>query len=233
MDGVGGGDRWGLEAPCGGGGRAGGAAPCEGEGARGGGAPGVTATCGRRRGAPGARCSVSQPPPSACSPTPRAGCRRGAAWSPRLASSPGRCAGRAAGCARAARARLLRSKITTREPGPRCAPLPPPPALPATARAGEHRGAGGAGRPLDPDPGARLWAPRARLHVGLAMGRRCWRTWVPQSWEQQRVIASLPNPSPLPLLALYFLSLPPPPFFFLFLVSGNLSASPTLAFGLS
>lgn len=44
------------------------------------------------------------------------------------------------GCAPAARLRLLRSKITAREPGLHCAPLYPPPlhpALPATARAGE------------------------------------------------------------------------------------------------
>lgn len=43
---------------------------------------------------------------------------------------PGRCAGSAAGCARTARARLLRSKITARELGLHCAPLPPPPCAP-------------------------------------------------------------------------------------------------------
>lgn len=92
--------------------------------------------------------------------------------------APGRCTGRAAGCARAARARLLRSKITAREPGLRCAPLPPPPCAPRHC-AGWRAGPLG---PRDPGPAAALWAPRAWLHVG----RRCWRTWVPHSWEQHR-----------------------------------------------
>lgn len=145
--------------------RAGGAACREGEGVRGGGAPGVTATCGRRRGAPGARCSLFQPTPSVCSSMlpPLGAAAGGLPGVNRLALlAPGRCAGGA----RVARARLLRSKKIAREPGLRCAPLslPPPPRPRAPCY---WRGCSA--------PGAGLWVPRARLHMGPGMGRRCWR----------------------------------------------------------
>lgn len=99
MDGVGGSEGWGFGARGRGGERAGGAARCEGEGERGGGAPGVTATCGRRRGTPGARCSFSQPPPSACSSCFQRGAPRseGCLGQGLALFLQGRCAGRAAG----------------------------------------------------------------------------------------------------------------------------------------
>lgn len=102
----------------------------------GGGAPGVTATCGRRLWAAGARCALPQSPPRVPL-TPCTGCRpRGGCLGPQFALLlRGRCAGSAAGCVREARTRLLRSKITVREPGLRCAPIPRLSALPDTTRA--------------------------------------------------------------------------------------------------
>lgn len=140
--------------------------------------------------------------------------------------APGRCAGRAAGCARAARARLLRSKITAREPGLRCAPFPRPPALPATARAGE--------------PGLSAPGTQAQRLLCGRHGLGC--TWgedaggpgsrtVGSSIADNRSSQSSPPSFPFSLfISAPFLSLSPPP---PALVSGNLSASPSLAFGLS
>lgn len=172
----------------------------------------MTATCGRRLWAAGARCALSQPP-SACSPrslhwVPPSG-GGGRCLGPQCALLlRGRCAGSAAGCVGEARTRLLRSKITAREPGLRCAPVPRPSALPDTTRAGVAGTEGGCSVVSGPRLRGRLWAPRAWVHVGPAIGRRCWRTWVPQSWEQHCVIAGLPNPVPppprTPLLYFFF-----------------------------
>lgn len=198
--------------------RAGGAACREGEGVRGGGAPGVTATCGRRRGAPGARCSLFQPTPSVCSSMlpPLGAAAGGLPGVNRLALlAPGRCAGGA----RVARARLLRSKKIAREPGLRCAPLslpPPGPALPAT---------GGAARPLGLVSGCH--------GPGCTWGRE----WGGDAGEDLRPAAlgaaSLDSRSSQSSFPHSLLFISPFPSFFFFLVSGNLSASPSGLWSLS
>lgn len=198
--------------------RAGGAACREGEGVRGGGAPGVTATCGRRRGAPGARCSLFQPTPSVCSSMlpPLGAAAGGLPGVNRLALlAPGRCAGGA----RVARARLLRSKKIAREPGLRCAPLSLPPPAPRSLLLEGLLGPWGWS----------LGATGPAAH-GAGNGEAMLeRTCVPQRWEQHHLIAGLPNPVlPTP----YSLFPPFLPFFF-FLVSGNLSASPSGLWSLS